>query len=235
MTLHAVIFVVVVLGLPNIPATCTKHLGTSQQQAQGISDYLTSQQHAQSNLGLPNIPATCTKYLRLRNIPATCTKYLWNVFFWDNFMYCYTETEVADQTYYFTQSQYTDTRPWQKLQTKFTVSPSHSTQTQGHDRSCRSNLPSHPVTVYRHYAKTDAADQTYHLTQSQYTNTRPRQKLQIKLTISPSHSTQTLGQPVFALTPKCWCLVGYPLEYQFPSHRQQMERIRRGNSKQFVH
>ena len=29
----------------------------------------------------------------------------------DNFTFCHTEIEVADQTFYFTQSQYTDTRP----------------------------------------------------------------------------------------------------------------------------
>ena len=29
----------------------------------------------------------------------------------DNFMCCHTETEVADQTFYLTQSQYTDTGP----------------------------------------------------------------------------------------------------------------------------
>ena len=29
----------------------------------------------------------------------------------DNFKYCHTEIEVADQTFYLTQSQYTDTGP----------------------------------------------------------------------------------------------------------------------------
>ena len=29
----------------------------------------------------------------------------------DNFTYCHTEIEVADQTFHLTQSQYTDTRP----------------------------------------------------------------------------------------------------------------------------
>ena len=41
----------------------------------------------------------------LLNVPATC----WCIS--DNFTCCHTETEVADQTFYLTQSQYTDTGP----------------------------------------------------------------------------------------------------------------------------
>ena len=54
----------------------------------------------------------------------------------------------------------------------------------------------------------EAADQTFHLTQSQYTDTRPtspcaatlRYKLEIKLPISPSQNILSPGQPVPLLT-----------------------------------
>ena len=183
-------------------------------------------------------------------------------------MWCDSEIEVTGQTYYLTQSQYTDTGPtsprsnflshpvtvyWHwanQSQVKLSTSPSHSiltlgqpvpgqtfylTQSQYSDTgptSPRSNFLSHPVTVYWHWANQyqvklstspshsiltldqPVPGQTFYLTQSQYSDTGPTSprsnflphpitvywrwanQSQVKLSISPSHSILTLGQPV---------------------------------------
>ena len=71
------------------------------------------------------------------------------------------------------------------------------------------------------HAETEVTAQTFYLTQSQYTDTGPvspsadpmtpdvatlRQKLQINLSIPPSHSILTPGQPTTTdpLTPGAW-------------------------------
>ena len=47
----------------------------------------------------------------LLNVPATYACVFQGRISSDNFTYCHTEIEVADQTFYLTQSQYTDTGP----------------------------------------------------------------------------------------------------------------------------
>ena len=105
----------------------------------------------------------------------------------DNCMCCHTMIQVADQTCYLTQSQYSDTKPTSPTQHwpwQLYVLP-HC------DRSCRPNLLSNPVTVQWHQANQSqsaltlttvcaatlwyiqVADQTCSLTQSQYSDTKP--------------------------------------------------------------
>ena len=124
----------------------------------------------------------------LLNVPATYSvSQQW--IYSDNCTCCHTEIEVADQTFYLTQSQYTDTGPtspsagpltpgaWQFV-CSFVgclTSQQHASVSQG--RICEDNCTCCHTEI-------EVADQTFHLTQSQYTDTGPT---------SPSADPRTPG------------------------------------------
>ena len=96
----------------------------------------------------------------------------------DNFTYCHTEIEVADQTFHLTQSQYTDT--WLTSPSTDPITPgiwesSHwfvccwTSQQQAsvsQGRICSDNFTCCHTEI-------EVADPTFYLTQSQYTDTGP--------------------------------------------------------------
>ena len=85
----------------------------------------------------------------------------------DNFTCCHTEIEVEDQTFHLTQSQYTDTGPAVPALTLFVgcwTSQQHTSVSRGW--ICSDNFTCC-------HTELEVAGHTFHLTQSQYTNTGP--------------------------------------------------------------
>ena len=130
----------------------------------------------------------------LLNVPATAASVSQGRICSDNFTCCHTEIEVADPTFHLTQSQYIDTGPSRSKRQHTKLQPNRFRKSRCLLIGCLLNVSATAASVSQgricsdnftcRHTEIEVADPTFHLSQSQYIDTRPS---------SPSTDPITLG------------------------------------------